>query len=229
MATVLKTLDALLEKYSPDQDRDESGRWTDTGAAGFPKQPKATVSAKALAQAAKPITEEQAVHMMNYISPEHTLINETLRGNNDSDAARDIAKTFASAAHPLPEGTILYRGLGGDAITDKLVREDMKPGSVVTMRGLTSTSFKPFEGDMWAGKKGVILEIKAKRGVVFGKHLDKYFPQSESPFGEDDPFSFDTGENEVVLPHMSKFKIIANVKKVKFGKTWHPVIQMEQL
>ena len=228
-------------KHPRDPEGEGGGQFTSgAGGAGFPKTPRTTASERSIARRAKPVSRGVARQLAMYVSPEYGNFNDSLRSAKPDARASAVARAFASAEHPLPEGTVLYRGVGatlanveeleaGDPL--KKLLGEMRPGRVVTMRGLTSTAYDPEQvsGEKWAGKKGIIFMIKAKRGVLLGEHLNKHMPEVD----DDEPASEDNmsfgGEQEVVLKHNSKFRVIAMIKAMKFGKSTHPVVQLEQL
>jgi len=144
--------------------------------------------------------EEYPFH--NYVK-----INEALRkGRPLDDTESEIVSRLEEAIneHPLPEGTIVYRGvtIGDIKNPDDLINfldemENLK-GDTIEFESFTSTSLNfSIATDFTHQKQNVIYEIKPKHGVYVN------------------PLSETEGEQEVVLNKNKRYKVVDVLSEVQ--------------
>lgn len=160
--------------FNPDQPRDPDGRFA-SGGGGSGR------------------TEEQASAIREY-TDESNEINLPLREggpealNGRQREIYDILQPLAKQS--LPEPVTVYRGvqLPGD------VEDTMTAGNVVSFPGFSSSSFDLEEAKVF-GRRGVMLEIQAKTGIVVGE----------------DAATLSSGQKELIQAHGTSYRVIAEV------------------
>lgn len=195
-------------RFSPDQPRDEFGRWTDTGAAGLPAIPKIG-DGKAWGD---DYTPEQSGAISAYTRDSFSEDNGYLRNGLEGyvgyrpDArewiAQDVA-LIASAARPMPGAMSLLRGVGPEAFgyvenfeldsyANLVAASDLirgLTGEVVRDRGFLSTTAAT-ELVHYAAGHEVVMHIEAPAGTM-----------------AIDARPVRDGEEEIILPPMAGLRI----------------------
>lgn len=148
-------------------------------------------------------TERQAVK--DYTGSGYQSQNNAETGKGNTAATNTIA-ALKKASIELPEGTVLSRKFSFKTDHHQNVAELMKQvGGVIKDFGIISTSTNP---STWAGD--VHLRIETAKGV-------KGLYVAPDPAGGGAAISKHPGENEIILPHGTKFyvKSVSQGKKVK--------------
>lgn len=128
-----------LEKYSPDQPRDDNGRWTGWGDMGLFYNPSHDEMAASHKNWSRTLTPPQRAALNAYKVDRTSRTNRALRHGGDlmDSATKDAVKNIDTAilkAPPLDKDTILYRHLSPE------FAKSLKRGSVFTDKGFTSAS-----------------------------------------------------------------------------------------
>jgi len=135
-------------------------------------------------------------NLVSYTGEGYEQINKKLRANPDhlADRAKSIQKAANDAPTP-PPPELVWRGVNGTIMDGK------KDGDVFELNGFQSTTLNPYTGGFYRKQAsrsgdGVLLEIIPSKGVYLGR------------------ISQHAGEEEFLLPHKAKYRIVGR-KKVK--------------
>jgi hypothetical protein len=242
-------IEADIEKFDPNQARDERGRWTDSGETLPSSTETIDMGDKRLIASAKPMSHEDAEAILRYNADDkaYIKINAMLRSGREprkGSLAERVNSAVNRAATDAPPNTWVWRGIRVDSDASAAFLARLQSGDAVTVDGLSSGSLDPYRAyDAGLSRRGtdpkdvVLLQIEAKRGVYVAEHLNDYLPARDAS-GErplSDPWlkwhydEFGTGDaNEYVFPHRSTFKLVGT-KMVKFPDgDRQSVIQLRQ-
>ncbi len=157
-------------------------------------------------------------------------MNESLRAGKMTPDAKALNGAIGEAGD-LPKGTTVYRGLSVSAEEQASMTAQFRgaadSGGEITMSGISSTSLDPSVASGFAdrGQGSIVFEMKPKSGA---------YVSDLSGFDRTARASKGLPENEVLLQHGKKYKVVAVQDDVSFGKKkkkgWGmTVVQLEEV
>lgn len=141
--------------------------------------------------------------------------NKKLREGDDISKvppSPEMSEMNTLAKQPLAQPTVTYRGISPELFDSQYSK--LAVGSEITAKGFVSTSLKPDVATEFAsssGKKGVVLEIKAKTGL-YVDDLSKF-----------------KGEHEIVQAHGTRYRFVGIEHDVQTGKEKSTVVRLEEI
>ena len=192
---------------------------------------------KAMREAVEKMGERDRKALREYTSGEidYRGINAAMRSGKalKGKSKRDFERVSAAIekAGKLPEGTRVYRGLHLSAEQKQAfiaqLAKQAESGEAVELSGLQSTSADPAVAASFSrgGEQPVVLEIVAQSGAYLGD-VSAFDIAARKHNG--------TPENEVLLPHGKRYRVIAVQQDVPIGKrgrkgSGYTVIQLEEV
>jgi len=128
---------ADLLKYSPDQERDERGRF----ASGSSTENHPTGNFSQLPTLSTTVSQKETTNLAAYIGVGYYGLNSALRSNQELGTGlpemKSAMDSLMDKVPPLEQSETVYRGVSGDIAT-KLV--DAPIGTIITDKGYVSTS-----------------------------------------------------------------------------------------
>lgn len=165
--------------FDPSQERDDWGKWSDTGKGGkLPLQNEDTAQAqkKAVSHLLKrKMTRDRATKIagaMVAYTQDASTYNEAMRKGKMPTEARLAAAGFATG-DPMKPGAVVYRGIRMEGDAKKTLGALLKPGTVIADGAFTSTS-KSFTiaesfGSPYKEKgPSTVLKLRDTRGIGRG-------------------------------------------------------------
>jgi hypothetical protein len=187
-------LSEVLAKYSPDQPRDENGQFASVDGGSSFNELNQTAWNDAGHLTRSDLTEDEINALTNYTQNGYLGMNSVLRYGNDSTSAQkpiDDLIQLINNNPPLPEDTMLYRGL----VNRGSHWDTLQVGDRFVDKGFISTS-PVLRGARDFGSK--IMEIQAPAGT---KALDTVTALNGG-----------VREAEVILQAGTEFEVMANEK-----------------
>lgn len=179
------------------------------------------------------LSGESVASVEKYTSGEtdYRTMNESLRSGKTMSSADkaefDSLQLAIGEAGDLPAGTTVYRGLSVSDSEKVSMMESFKKGGEIEMSGITSTSLDPDVAGGFAtrGQSGVVFEMKPKSGAYVSQHSG--FDRSARKHGGQP-------ENEVLLQHGKKYRVVAVQDDVSLGSKQRKgfgvtVVQLEEI
>lgn len=158
----------------------------------------------------KVLSDSETESLQDY-SANSEEINQAL-WNKTGEMASVVANiTSAIDKAPAPPPPVLiWRGVSASAAASQKFLSSISNGDVLQLSGFQSTSINPRSVGKWAGKGGVVFEIKPSKGAYL------------------ESVSWHKGEFEFLLPCNDKYAV-RGVKDIKVGGKTRTVVQLEQL
>jgi len=165
------------------------------------------VGEKAAAQTESKLSDHQAYGKSDlvqnsdalgeYTSSGYAKTNADLRAGKTGKGVAEIDKIIAGAP-ALPEGTTLYRGIGGNSVATMM---NMQPGDVCNDKAFQSFSTSPFTASSFSSMGG----SEGKDKVIFRAVTS----------GKEKGLVVGGAEHEVIMPRGQSWKVVSNtaVKK----------------
>jgi hypothetical protein len=161
-----------------------------------------TVGEKAAAETEKNLSDHQAYGksdlvqnsdaLADYTSSGYTKTNADLRSGKVGKGVTEIDKIIAGAP-ALPEGTTLYRGIGGNSVATMM---NMQPGDTCNDKAFQSFSTSPFTASSFSAMGG----SDGKDKVIFRAVTS----------GKEKGLVIGGGEHEVIMPRGQGWKVVSN-------------------
>lgn len=160
------------------------------------------VGEKAAAQTESKLSDNQAYGKSDlvqnndalgeYTSSGYAKTNADLRSGKVGKGVAEIDKLIDGAPH-LPEGTTLYRGIGGNSVATMM---NMQPGDVCNDKAFQSFSTSPFTASSFTAIGGA----EGKDKVIFRAVTS----------GKEKGLVIGGGEHEVIMPRGTGWKVVSN-------------------